>query len=51
MVIFSRTDCLLDNLIFGCHSTKDLTAILFIDEVNNINVTSNNVIKIKEIKE
>ena len=47
---FCGTDCLLDNLIFGYSFIQKSNCILFSYKVNNNNVTSNNVVKIKEIK-
>jgi hypothetical protein len=49
-MFFYGTDCLLDNLIFGYSFIQISNHNLFFYRVNNNNVTSNNVIKIKEIK-
>lgn len=47
---FSRTDCVLSNLISFISCGASLTAILFFKRVNNkYNVISTNVLKIKEI--
>lgn len=51
-MIFNRTDCVPSNLIFSCHSTKNLTVNLFFEKVNKQqNVIGTNVLNIKETKE
>ena len=47
---FCGTDCLLDNLVFGYSFIQIPNHYLYFYKVNNNNVASNNVVKIKEIK-